>query len=417
MLWVAAGTIGAIGLAWLLMSQFSSTAGELESARASTITTPLSEQPSRALETIANAGAEAAIPAASEGQLGRSLGGPLRLAQLAYDAGMLIEPEDYSAWSLYSRALAVEPDNPSAMQGLEQVASELLKRGNSAAEQGRYADATAVADRILTKLPSHNGALELRNAIEAEEAENLAREAARAARAVSVRRSTTGGEGLIGDTNVARAQAPTREPRPKSKADEITELHGAFTASVAGNRLLAPADDSAMSFVVKMLAIDSNDARTLEAREWLVVEMLSRSRQSSEATDWEAAETWINETEKLGADSQLLAQQRLILSDRLAAMESEKLLPASTLTLDNYVPPEYPRAAQERGTEGWVDVEFRVLTDGATTAVTAVDGSHDRQFRAEAVMAVELWLFEPRMFQGRTIEQRLHTRLRFQLAD
>ena len=34
-----------------------------------------------------------------------ALDNPLRMAQLAYDAGMLVEPEEYSAWTLFSRVV------------------------------------------------------------------------------------------------------------------------------------------------------------------------------------------------------------------------------------------------------------------------------------------------------------------------
>src|SRR5690606_8208848 len=86
---------------------------------------------------------------------------PLRMAQLAFEAGMLTEPEEYSAWALYRTVLQSEPEHPEARAGLAKVADELVRRGQAALEQGRFADAQAIADRILAALPGHNGATSL----------------------------------------------------------------------------------------------------------------------------------------------------------------------------------------------------------------------------------------------------------------
>ena len=91
----------------------------------------------------------------------------------------------------------------------------------------------------------------------------------------------------------------------------------------------------------------------------------------------------------------------------------EVLKECSDLKVVNYVAPEYPDRALERGVEGWVDIEFTVATDGTTRDVTVADASTPTYFRREAVAAVEQWRFEPRVFMGRTIEQRSYTRIRF----
>src|SRR5690606_39462451 len=78
--------------------------------------------------------------------------------QLAFEAGMLIEPEEYSAWALYRAVLQTDPSNAAAREGLLKVADELVRRGEAALEQGRFADAQGIADRILAALPGHGGA-------------------------------------------------------------------------------------------------------------------------------------------------------------------------------------------------------------------------------------------------------------------
>jgi TonB family protein len=108
---------------------------------------------------------------------------------------------------------------------------------------------------------------------------------------------------------------------------------------------------------------------------------------------------------------------RLALTDRLIAMESAKTLPASALTVINYVAPLYPRFAATREVEGWVDLEFTVGRNGATQDIRVADASHERYFRDEAITAVQQWRFEPRIFMDQPIEQKTFTRVRFVLAE
>ena len=80
------------------------------------------------------------------------------MAELAYEAGMLIEPDEYSAWTLFSRVLKDEPDNAAARDGLTKVADDLVRRGETALDQGRFDDARATVERIRATLPEHEGA-------------------------------------------------------------------------------------------------------------------------------------------------------------------------------------------------------------------------------------------------------------------
>ena len=155
LLLLAAAVIGGIGLTWLLISQpWSSGAQELSAAQ---------------VEPVQLATQEPLQVEASQGrtELSTNLDNPLRMAQLAFEAGMLIEPEDYSAWALFAVVLENEPDNGLAHEGLVKIANSLLLRGQSAVEQGRFDDARETIGRILPVLPDHSGALALAGRIEA----------------------------------------------------------------------------------------------------------------------------------------------------------------------------------------------------------------------------------------------------------
>jgi len=87
-----------------------------------------------------------------------TLDNPLRMAQLAYDAGMLIEPEEYSAWTLYARAVKAQPNNPEAVAGLTKVADDLVRRGGVFTELVRSADEGRLpAEEVAPVAPDRGG--------------------------------------------------------------------------------------------------------------------------------------------------------------------------------------------------------------------------------------------------------------------
>jgi TonB family protein len=406
LLWLAAGAVAAIGLIWLLISQPWSSDTESR---------PAAQQPSAVLTPSADSRPVSISTAGGQSPLDSSLENPLRMAQLAYEAGMLTEPEDYSAWTLYARVLEQDPSSDAARQGLEKVVGDLLQRGRVALEQGSYDDTRVTVERILATLPTHTGATELAARLDAMKPTILPPPA-------TVTASPPDPEIRATHAAPAAPEAPTVRPpveqrREQPRVDPIVAAHEAFERAMRENRLLTPADDSARYHVESMLAAQTDHELTQRDRDLLVTELLARSTQALEGLDTEAARTWIDEAEHLAVDQGAVAMARLALTDRLIAMESAKTLPASALTVINYVAPLYPRFAATREVEGWVDLEFTVGRNGATQDIRVADASHERYFRDEAITAVQQWRFEPRIFMDQPIEQKTFTRVRFVLAE
>lgn len=390
LLWIAGGAIAAVGAAWLVIMQpWSGSGGDAAPA----------PTPAAAVETAAiaapppdpSAGAE---PPADSSEI--TLDNPLRMAELAYEAGMLLEPEEYSAWTLYSRVVKAEPDNAAALEGLTKVADDLIRRGTTALDQGRFDDARAMVERIRAALPNHAGAKEL------------------AARIWPVAAPTAPPREALEPVRVARVEtAPAAPPRPQ--VNPVVQANEAFEKAMAEGRLLTPADQSAKHYVDVMTQAGADHELTVKARTGLSQEFLSRAAQSIEALDPEAAGIWIDEAESLvGGSDPGVRLARSSLTEQQIAMETAKPIPASALKIVSYVAPSYPSRALDRNIEGWVDIEFTVGTDGQTRDVNVTDASHETYFRREATEAVQKWTFEPRQFMGRTIEQNSYTRIRFQ---
>jgi TonB family protein len=399
LLWLAAGIVAAIGITWLVISKPWSAGPEPAAAPAAA--------------EVANATAPP-MPARARPAAGPSgLSNPLRMAQLAYEAGMLVEPEDYSAWTLFAGVLAEDPDNATAKAGLEAVSGELLRRASVALEQGRLDAASQSVERILAALPEHEKALSLGAEIESSRPKPAPAPAVvRAAPppAPAPRREA--------ETRRADVAAPDIEaPRIAEPVNPILAPHEAFQAAMRENRLLTPAENNAKHYVETMRALDPDNELTLAAQSLLSSELLGRSSQALEALDPEAAEFWIDAADSIASDRTAIAVARARLNERLVALESAKPIPASSFDIETYVAPEFPQRALQRSLEGWVDLEFTVLADGSVSEITVSDGSHERFFRSEAAAAVAQWRFAPRVFMGSAIPQRSYTRIRFTIQD
>src|SRR5690606_21100467 len=157
---------------------------------------------------------------------------PLRMAELAYEAGMLVEPEEYSAWTLYKRAVEQDPDSDAARSGLEKIANELLKRASVAVEQGRFDDALATIQRVRSAIPAHPGANDLAFRIEALRPAPEPVEQARA-------EPEPEPEPAPAQASAAPAEAPAPPPaREEPAVDPILDPHARFGEALAASRLL-----------------------------------------------------------------------------------------------------------------------------------------------------------------------------------
>jgi TonB family protein len=388
LLWVAGGVVAAVGVAWLvILKPWAGAPAPVE-------------QPAAAPAVAMAADIPPPPPSGDEPQ-SSALDNPLRMADLAFQAGMLVEPQEYSAWTLYRSVLKNEPNNAAAIEGLNKVADELVRRGETALEQGRFDDARATVERVRAALPQHAGVKAL--------AEKIWPAAAggRAAVAESFKPE------LPPQAPPKVAPVQVQEAPPKPAVDPVVELTQKFDEAMAAGRLLTPAADSAKHYVEVLTTKHANSEATRTARDRLSHEFLARATQQLDAHDLEAAGVWIDEADHLGADPVNVRAARAQLVDQQIALESAKPMPASALKIATYVKPVYPQRALERGIEGWVDLEFTVQADGTTNNITIAGASHENYFRREAVAAVEQWKFEPRVFMNRPIAQRSYTRIRF----
>lgn len=330
----------------------------------------------------------------------------LNRARLALDAGMLIEPDGFSAWSIYSNILATDAGNAAAQAGLTAVADSLADQAHSEFNSGRRDEARALAQRVIGRFPAHADALAVLERID------QALIAATTPRPVSEPPQRVAPPAPQAPAEPAATQtAPAQPP-----ANPLASVYGDFTRALAENRLRAPDSSNALTHYFALRETDAEHAMTIDAGQQLLDAMFEQHNAAFNALDTSAAIEWLDLAASLDVDAARVTAAREQFLDLLAAQSAQESLSASEFTLRNYVAPVYPTPALRRELEGWVDVAFVLSREGRPTDVEVLDASNS-VFREAATRAVEAWEFEPHSAWDRVVEQQAHTRIRFVLED
>jgi len=89
--------------------------------------------------------------------------------------------------------------------------------------------------------------------------------------------------------------------------------------------------------------------------------------------------------------------------------------PGSTLMPIYREPPRYPREALMNRTEGWVEIEFTITSEGGVKDAVVVGAQPDRVFERDAMRAIAHWRFRPFIVDGVAVERRARQIIEFTL--
>ncbi len=189
---------------------------------------------------------------------------------------------------------------------------------------------------------------------------------------------------------------------------------------IAQNRLLDPAGDSARHYVDLLRAADPKFDGLADTSALLATRALDEARKFATAGNLDRADVFLRAAADSGApESEVAAITSQINAGRVArsaaAPPKPTVLPEKDMRRTRFFAPTYPDRARERGTEGWVDIEFTVKTDGTTDEGVVKAAEPAGVFDRAALQAVERWRYEPRVVNGQVVDQRVSARLRFQL--
>jgi TonB family protein len=191
---------------------------------------------------------------------------------------------------------------------------------------------------------------------------------------------------------------------------------------IAQNQLIEPNDDSARHYVDLLRAADPKFDGLADTRVLLASRALDESRKHVTAGNLDRADALLRAATDAGAPaSEVSAISAQIMAGRItrpaAAPPPPAVLPEMDMRRTRFVAPQYPVRARERGTEGWVDIEFTVNKDGTTRDASVKAAEPEGVFNRAALDAVSRWRYEPRIVNGSVVDQRVEARLRFQLKD
>ncbi|MDP9199878.1 MAG: energy transducer TonB [Pseudomonadota bacterium] len=226
----------------------------------------------------------------------------------------------------------------------------------------------------------------------------------------------------VNHTEVASLRADLEAARLGNVRSDRTRILLLANQRIAQNRLIEPNGDSARHYLDLLRASDPGFEGLADTRVLLASRALDESRKQLAAGNLDRADAFLRTAADAGAPaSEVSAISGQIMAGRIArpaaAPPPPAVLPENAMRRTRFVAPQYPVRARERGTEGWVDIEFTVNTDGTTRDASVKAAEPAGTFDRAALDAVARWRYEPRVVNGSVIDQRVEARLRFQLED
>jgi TonB family protein len=196
----------------------------------------------------------------------------LSRADRALGAGELTAPAGASAADLYREALRANAHEPRALNGIEQVITQLVSAAEARLQQGQLDAAQQLADQAHSVSADHPRVAFLLAQIAAQREHALLDKAQR--------------DGL------AQKQLDARV------ADDLSRAREALQAG----HLIAPPEDNARFYIEAARALSANDALVQQAAADLSARLLSEARQALAAKNPEAADTWAAAAGDAGAN-------------------------------------------------------------------------------------------------------------------
>jgi TonB family protein len=307
----------------------------------------------------------------------------LALANARLQEGRLLSPANDNARYYYDLALANDPENTAARQGLNVVASTLVLQargeidaGNLDAAEGLLDDARAI-DVSSSELAATVTALV----------------AARDAVAAQARRAEQERERIAAANRAAEQRAAEQRAAEERAAQERAEAERIAAEEAAA---AAAAEEAAQADTANAEAADAGEATTFAIG----------GASTDSVADGAAGKP---------AAGDPVAENPVVEPAAPVAVRDQAPVSVSSLTRTRYSAPKYPRTAERRNLSGWVDVIFTVAMDGSVKDIEVKNSQPDGVFDDAALRAVNKWEFEPVIEDGVTVEKRAGVRMLFAL--
>jgi TonB family protein len=434
---LAAMLLGVAAVAWFAIEHSSGDAHRATNMNAAPLAANNSNAHPAASEVAQPAAAPVAAPAPAAPK--RTVFQLLSDARVAFREGKSLlprsdeAPRGDSALELYTQALALDPQNEEARDGLHRLFSVARTRIQADLGAGKLDE----AGRLLAGF---------RNAgIAPEElaAQESAIAAARPRWLVAQARAAI----ASGDTATA-TQLMSQLAAGNSDRSVLTDLHRQFDAanthralaemaarvhaSILAGTLLNPEPDSAQSRLQAMQQAERNDPLTLAAQRELQAALLVRVRTASRAGQIEQAQQLLASAADFGNSSELSAVRKQLQEDTQAAQsraaaaanaarQGQQQNEATTTAAADFIRAKplkpmsaaYPQQAYDAHIHGYVIVEFMLSPKGKAIDPHVVEADPVKTFDAAALEAVRSGRYDTSSLADASTAQRARIRISF----
>ena len=328
-------------------------------------------QPQRALDALGRP-----IPAGAQELPSVRVQAFVQLANERMRSNQLTGKDSAHAYLLSARKL--DPANPGVQEGIQSLAIQLQSNAQKAIRENRLDDASRW----------------LQSAVELD----------------------------VDRTQIATMRADLEAARIGNVRADRARLLVLANQRIAQGRLIEPKGDSARHYVDLLRASDPAFEGLSDTNTLLASSALAEARVQLANGNPDRADVMLKAAADSGAPANVVsALAGEIMALRIirpaAAEKTPAVLPENQMRRTFFFAPSYPMRARERGTEGWVDLEFTVTRDGTTRDLTVRAAEPAGVFDRAVLEAVERWRYEPRVVNGSVIDQRVETRLRFRLDE
>jgi TonB family protein len=439
-LWVSLALLAVAALAWYLSNGVGGKAGQVAAPASAAISHSA---------TTPNAGATPAAPGAVQPATAPATVAPpapkrtvfelLSDARVAFREGKSLlprsdeAPRGDSALELYIQALAQDPQNEEARDGLHRLYVVARTRIQADLNAGKLDE----AGRLLGAF--RNGGI----SPEELAAQESAIAAARPRWLIAQTRAAI----ASGDTATA-TQLMTQLAAGNADRTVLADLHHQLDAStthrtlaemaarvhasIVAGALLSPDADSAQGRLQAMQKTERNDPLTLSAQRELQAALLARARSASHAAQFEQAQQLLTSAAEFGNGSELAAVRKQLQDDMQAAQgratataEAARQAQQQTATTDNSasdfirakplkpMSAAYPQEAFDAGVHGYVIVEFLLSPKGKAIDPHVVEAEPAKTFDAAALQAVRSGRYDTTALADPAKAQRARIRITF----
>jgi len=337
----------------------------------------------------------------------------LALADKALAAGKLLEPPGDSALDLYRSALTIDPKNARAKAGIDNVANKLLEKAEAALSAEQLETAVTVLEQARDVSPD-NARLKFL------------------------------------DGQVARERERLKLTQAQDTSKKVRTLLASAQEDIDAGRLISPSGNNAREAIAEARRTDPTDPAIAQAQRLLNTRTIEAARRAAESNQIEQAQNLLSTARQMGAaGSDLTAVERLLPAETkpavsvgqtqpsasqqqaaLAAQQQQAAAEAARKKAEaeaaaaaaaaaaqvtppkriKTVPPAMPKAASDKGINGYVVVQFTIMQNGLVSDVKVAEAEPKGVFDDAAIQAVSQWRYErPVRADGKpaTLEQKI----------